>query len=212
MTPELFWTGLTAGAVLGATAGLSPGPLLTLVIRETLCGGVGAGARVALSPLLTDLPIIALCVAALGAAARAQPLLGVAALAGGVFLLHMARETWRSGPPDPDAAPGPARSLARGVVANVLSPHPYLFWMGVGGPLLVRSWAEDRAAPLVFLAGFYALLVGSKLGVAVLVARSRAALAGRGYRLALRLLAVALVLFAALLLRDGWRLLAPDAA
>jgi threonine/homoserine/homoserine lactone efflux protein len=118
----------------------------------------------------------------------------------------MARETWRSGPPDLDAPPGPSRSLARGVVTNLLSPHPYLFWMAVGGPMLVRSWAEDHGAPFVFLAGFYVLLVGSKLGVAVLVGvrarRSRA-----GYAWWLRALAVALVVFAALLLRDGWRLL-----
>jgi threonine/homoserine/homoserine lactone efflux protein len=207
-----YWTGFLAGAVLGATAGLSPGPLLTLVIRETLCGGVAAGARVAASPLLTDLPIIALCVAALGAASRVEPLLGAVALGGSAFLLHMARETWRSGPPDLDAPPGPSRSLARGVVTNLLSPHPYLFWMAVGGPMLVRSWAEDHGAPFVFLAGFYVLLVGSKLGVAVLVGRSRAALTGGAYRVVLRALAVALVVFAALLLRDGWRLLAPGAA
>jgi len=212
MQTHHHWAGFLAGAVLGATAGLSPGPLLTLVIRETLRSGVGAGARVAASPLLTDLPIIALCVAALGAAARVEPLLGAVALAGSIFLLHMARETWRSGPPDLDARPGPARSLARGVVTNVLSPHPYLFWMAVGGPMLVQAWARDHAAPFVFLAGFYLALVGSKLGVAVLVGRSRTVLSGRGYRLVLRVLAVALAAFAVLLLRDGWRLLAPDAA
>ena len=206
------WTGLLAGAVLGTTAGLSPGPLLTLVIRETLRSGVGAGARVAASPLLTDLPIIALCVAALGAAARVEPLLGAVALAGSAFLLHMARDTWRSGPPALDAPPGPSRSLARGVLTNVLSPHPYLFWMAVGGPMLVQAWARDRAAPFVFLTGFYVALVGSKLGVAVLVGRSRAALAGRAYRLVLRALAVALAGFAALLLRDGGRLLTPRGA
>ena len=49
---------LTVGILLGLSAGIAPGPLLTLVVSETLSGGVGAGVRVALSPLLSDLPII----------------------------------------------------------------------------------------------------------------------------------------------------------
>ncbi len=49
---------VTVGILLGLSAGVAPGPLLTLVVSETLSGGVGAGVRVALSPLLSDLPII----------------------------------------------------------------------------------------------------------------------------------------------------------
>ena len=34
-----------AGAILGVVEGVKPGPLLTMVIRETLSGGLRAGVR-----------------------------------------------------------------------------------------------------------------------------------------------------------------------
>ena len=49
---------LTMGAFLGLTAGLSPGPLLTLVITETLKHSRAAGIKIAVAPLITDVPII----------------------------------------------------------------------------------------------------------------------------------------------------------
>ena len=52
-------TYLLTGLTLGFAAGISPGPLMTLVITRTLERGLGAGLRVAVAPLLTDLPIIA---------------------------------------------------------------------------------------------------------------------------------------------------------
>ncbi|NCD26558.1 MAG: hypothetical protein EOL86_13335, partial [Deltaproteobacteria bacterium] len=49
-----------SGLVLGLSAGLSPGPLLTLMLSETLRHGVRAGLLVAVAPLISDLPIIIL--------------------------------------------------------------------------------------------------------------------------------------------------------
>lgn len=49
---------LLTGVLLGLSSGLAPGPLLALVASETLRHGVRAGVRVALAPLITDLPII----------------------------------------------------------------------------------------------------------------------------------------------------------
>jgi threonine/homoserine/homoserine lactone efflux protein len=51
---DIFATGI----VLGLSAGLSPGPLMTLVVAESLKGGASAGIRIALAPLVTDAPII----------------------------------------------------------------------------------------------------------------------------------------------------------
>ena len=38
-------------------------------------------------------------------------------------------------------SPAP-RSLTKGVMVNFLSPHPYIFWLTVGGPMTTRAWAE----------------------------------------------------------------------
>lgn len=201
-------TSFVSGCVLGATAGFSPGPLLTLVISETLTGGTRAGMRVACAPLITDLPIIALCVGALATVAGSTAILGAVSLGGAAFLLFLARQTWHARPPALDGPPVRSRSLLKGIATNLLSPHPYLFWIAVGAPILVQGWQNGPAAPALFLAGFYLALIGAKLGVAALVGRSRSFLAGRAYRALLRSLAVALAVFAAFFVRDGLLLLA----
>ena len=56
---------LVVALTLGLAAGVSPGPLLALVVSATLERGFGAGLRVASAPLVTDLPIILACVSVL---------------------------------------------------------------------------------------------------------------------------------------------------
>lgn len=48
---------LISGIVFGLAAGVAPGPLLALVFSETLKYGKKEGVTVAISPLITDLPI-----------------------------------------------------------------------------------------------------------------------------------------------------------
>jgi threonine/homoserine/homoserine lactone efflux protein len=59
-------TALASGAFLGLSCGLAPGPLLALVVAQTLRHGPREGCKIALTPLVTDAPIIvvALVVAA----------------------------------------------------------------------------------------------------------------------------------------------------
>ena len=64
-----------------------------------------------------------------------------------------------------------ARDLRRAVLVNVLSPHPWIFWATVGGPLLVE--AGSAAAAAAFVAGFYVTLVGAKVAVAAIVEAGR---------------------------------------
>lgn len=46
------------GAIFGFIAGISPGPLLTLVITETITHNKSEGIKIAIAPLITDLPIL----------------------------------------------------------------------------------------------------------------------------------------------------------
>lgn len=180
---------LALGLSLGLGAGVAPGPLLAVVIRATLEGGFAAGARVAMGPFLTDVPIIAF--AALLAAALPEEALAVLGIAGGAFLVWLGVEALRedvapiaTAGGEPGASAGAAGSLRRGALVNLLNPHPWVFWIAVGVPILGDGSTTEAA---VFLVAFYAMLVGSKLVVAALLAAGRERLLrGRGYRLALR--------------------------
>jgi threonine/homoserine/homoserine lactone efflux protein len=197
---------LLSGLLLGLYAGLSPGPLMALLLTQTLRHGPREGCKVALVPLLTDLPIILVAVALASKLSELQPLLGMLSIAGGAFVMYLAYDAWRPARLDTDVAPTQPRSWFKGILTNVLSPHPWLFWMTVGAASLAKALAVGRHAAVAFLALFYGLLVGSKLVMALLAGRSRRFLAGRPYRIINRALGVLLAAFAALLIREGIRL------
>ncbi len=198
---------LSAGILLGLSAGLAPGPMLTLVVSQALRHGVGAGVRVAFAPLVTDLPIVVLSLAVLAQLAGFQRVLGAISLVGAAVVLYMAYENLRAAPPDVDASDRPARSLSRGVAVNFLNPHPYLFWLTVGAPMLVEGWGRSAAAAVAFVVGFYVCLVGTKVLVAVLAGRTRHALSAAVHTRIMRVLGILLLLFAALMLHEALGLL-----
>lgn len=195
---------LLSGLLLGLSAGLSPGPLLMLTIAETLRHGQGAGVRVALAPLLTDLPIVSALLWLLGSLQAPWLLPGIGLL-GGLYVLHLGVATWRGAAQPPRFAQGqgaPA-SLGRGLLANALSPHPYIFWASVGGPLVLRLADQSLAAAGLFVVCFYGCLVGAKVAVAVLLGRFRGLFTGRAYVGTLRLLGLLLMSLALLLAADS---------
>jgi len=201
-------TALASGILLGFSAGLSPGPMLALVLAQTLRHGSREGCKIALTPLVTDAPIILVTLLLASKLAQLRPLLGMVSIAGAIFVLYLA---WESYDPVRREAEAPAerpRSWFKGIVTNLLNPHPWIFWLTVGAAILARAVAQGWYVAAAFLFGFYLLLVGAKVMVALLAGRSRDLLAGRFYRVAMRVLAVMLALFALLLLREGLKYLA----
>jgi threonine/homoserine/homoserine lactone efflux protein len=196
-------TALTAAIILGLSGGLLPGPLLTAVLTQTLRHGATEGIKTAFAPLLTDGPIILLLVLFLGRVAHLRPLVAAIGLLGAMYLLMMARESWTSRPPDPSVVTSAPRSLVRGALVNFTNPNVYIFWLTVGVPTLTKAWAATPFAAMTFIVVFFACLIGSKIAIVLVVARSRERLAGRWYGVSMRVLAVMLVVYAALMARDA---------
>lgn len=198
---------LFMGLVLGLSAGLAPGPLLTLVVSETLRYHVGAGIRVALAPLISDLPIVVVSVGLLSTMAGFEAVIGAISLMGGVVVFRMGVHGLKTRALVIEPEMSGRNALVKGVLVNVLSPHPYLFWISVGAPLVHRAMVVSLAAAMAFIAGFYLFLVGSKVVVALAVGRSRTVIKGRAYVLIMRGLGLALCLLALMLVKDGLALL-----
>jgi len=202
-------TYMMAGLVLGLSAGFAPGPMLTLVLSETLRHGARSGLQVALSPIFTDAPIIIMTLLVVSQLADVEPVLGGISLLGAAVLLWMGYDSWQTQPVQldrQDLSKGHA-SLRKGMLVNLLNPHPYLFWFTVGAPLLVRAWQSSLGAVAAFLLCFYGLLVGSKVLLALLVGRYRHFLSSAWYLNTMRVLGVVLWGFAALLAWEGLALL-----
>ena len=190
------WDAFVSGAALGLSAGWSPGPLLTLVITETLRSGIVAGLRLAAAPLITDAPIILVALILMPHLNALPTLMGLVTLAGAAFITWMAIESLRFKEETQDL-PRPPASIWRGVIANALNPSPYLFWFTVGGALVLRTADKNPRAAVVFILVFYTCLVGSKMVLAFTVGRYRRFLTSRLYVWTLRLLGSVLLVFAA---------------
>ena len=201
-------TALASGAFLGLSCGLAPGPLLALVVAQTLRHGPREGCKIALTPLVTDAPIIVVALVVAAKLAELRPLLGIVSFAGGAFVLYLAWDSFRPVRPGAEAPAERPRSWFKGIFTNLLSPHPWLFWLTVGAAILAKAIAQSWLVAVAFLFGFYLLLVGSKVLVALMAGRSRDLLAGRPYRVVMRVLVVLLGVFALLLFREGLKLLA----
>ena len=197
---------LVTGTVLGLSAGLIPGPLFTFLISQTLKYNAKEGLKVALSPLVTDLPVILIALFALHRLSEFETVLSAICFLGGSFLLYLSYETFRVNPFNVTLEDVKPRSLLRGVMVNALNPHPYLFWFSVGAPLVIKAQRQSPWGGAAFIVTFYMLLIGSKIGLALVVGKSRTFLAGNVYIYTMRTLGAALFVLALLLFRDGLRL------
>ena len=198
---------LTTGIILGLSAGFAPGPLLALVISETLQHDMKAGVKVALAPILTDLPIIIFTLFIMAELSRFHLILGGISIIGACFIFYLGMKNikTRGVAIAQDSISG--RSLQKGILVNALSPHPYLFWFSVGGPIIIKAMKVGQPAAILFIGSFYVLLVGAKIFLAVVVSRSCSFLLGNKYIFTMRLLGFILIILAVFLLRDGLHLL-----
>lgn len=163
-----MWIYLLQGIGYGFAAASQPGPFQTYLISQTLTRGWKRTLPAALAPLLSDGPIILICILVLSQVPDwFQRILYVA---GGFFILYLsygAFNAWRNFDVNlSQPVNSGSQSFLKAVLVNGLSPVPYIYWTLVTGPILVRGWREATVNGIGFLAGFYATLV---LGLATII-------------------------------------------
>ncbi len=197
------FTFLISGIIFGLTLGMSPGPLLTLVISETLKHDKKEGIKIAVAPILTDLPIVLITLLILSKLTNFDPILGSISIFGAIFIGYLAYENISIKKIELDVSEAKPQSLKKGVIANFLNPHPYVFWFIIGAPTVLRAWGVSLFSAILFILGFYIFLVGSKISIAVIVEKSRSFLKSNIYVYTIRLLGIVLLIFSLMFLIDG---------
>jgi threonine/homoserine/homoserine lactone efflux protein len=198
---------LSAGILLGLAAGFTPGPLLVLVISETLKHTIKAGIKVSIAPLITDVPIIIVSLLVLNRLANFKVILGCISIFGGLFILYLGYECLKAIGVELNLASHSSNSFRKGVITNALNPHPYIFYMTVGAPIIFKSINQNILFTALFVGSFMLFLVGSKIVLAMVVERSRSFLQGSVYIWVMRILGILLLFFSIVLFKDGFRLL-----
>jgi threonine/homoserine/homoserine lactone efflux protein len=205
MTGELFY--IVSGTVFGLSGGLTPGPLLTLVLAQSLRHGASEGIKVAVAPLLTDLPIVVTALFLVSKFSDVDIIIGLISLVGAIFLVYLGYHTITFRGTSVDFDKVKPQSFKKGILANVLNPNPYIFWMGIGAPTVIKASETGYLGAIGFIVALYFWLVGSKIAVAVLVSRSRNLLNNKVYILVVRFLGIILFIYAAVFISDAFRLL-----
>ena len=166
---------IAQGLGYGFAAAVQPGPFQTYVLSQALNRGWRRALPMALATLLSDAPIITLMLLVLSQVPDwLQRFLYIAS---GLFILTLAWgafKAWRAF--DTDAAletSPPQQGLLKATLMNMLSPGPYIFWSLVTGPILLEGWREAPALGIGFLAGFYAAMIASMVGLILIFGLAR---------------------------------------
>ncbi len=189
-----MWIYLLPGIGYGLAAASHPGPLQTYIISQTLTRGWKRPLPAALAPLISDGPIILLCVLVLSQVPGWMQ--RVLYIAGGLFILYLAYVTYKAWKIfDAQAAVSIAQqSVLKSALMNALSPGPYIFWTLITGPILLRGWHETPVNGIGFLAGFYVTVISS-LAAVILVFGTAARLGPKINRALLGISAIVLFCF-----------------
>jgi threonine/homoserine/homoserine lactone efflux protein len=158
---------VSQGVSIAFAAGAQPGPFTSFLIGRTLAQGWRKSIILALTPLVTDLPIVLVVLVILK---QFPPeLIRIIQLVGGLYLLWIAYGSWRqfragnaSFKADESAPDGisPTRTLFQGAVMAWVSPGPYIFWATINGPLLIQGLNQSVFMGLAFLLAFYGTFIG----------------------------------------------------
>ena len=155
-----MWIYILQGIGFGVAAASQPGPFQTYLISQSLINGWRRTLPAALAPLVSDGPIIALCMLVLSQVpvGMEKALYAVS----GMFILYLAfgsYASWRGNTMTVTAENTTRQSVWKAALMNSLSPGPYIFWTLVTGPILVSGWRESPVNGIGFLAGFYVTIV-----------------------------------------------------
>jgi len=156
-----MWFYIIQGIGFGFAAAAQPGPLQTYIISQAVTKGWQKSLPAAFAPLVSDGPIIALCLLVL----RQLPdsFKHFLYIAGGLFILYLAYSAYRSWRDFdlqlsiPEA--GAQQSVLKAALVNLLAPGAYIFWSLVTGPILVAGWREMPIFGIAFIFGFYITFV-----------------------------------------------------
>jgi threonine/homoserine/homoserine lactone efflux protein len=163
---------LQVGVVLGLSAAAAPGPFQAWLVSRATRAGPARALPLALVPLASDPPIIAVVLAVL--VHLPVQAMGVVRAAGAVVMLGIALLTLRGAAlaapvtagAEATAAAEPGRGFLQAALVNASNPNVWLFWGALGGATLAEAWRAGPAHAALFLAAFYACITA---GNAVLI-------------------------------------------
>ena len=194
--------------LLGLHAGVTPGPVTTMIITQSLLHGRRAGAKLSLVPILTDLPVVGIVIPTfyyltLGL----DGVIAVISLVGACLLCWLGYESLSVTAVRYQQNDLPTISLSRAIGINFFNPNLYLYWLTICGPLCVSALRISFTTMFLFIGVFYVSITSAKLILALALGSVRQSLNWQIIIWINRLLGVAMLGFAASFFWKGCKIL-----
>ena len=151
-TTGLFLAAAALGSGIGFQGSVSPGPLQTLLISETLSNGVRSSWRAAFAPVMSD--PIALTLALSLVMIAPDWAIALIAFGGAAMLSWLAWGELKATAEDFELHRKPRRSLFQIWCVNITNPNLWIYSFTVNSLIIRNFWEKGGAV----LAGFYLLV------------------------------------------------------
>ena len=156
-----MFSSLLIGAGFAFAAAIQPGPLQAFLLNSVAQRGWRRTLPAALSPLLSDWPIVLTTLLIL--TRLPETVNRVLQAAGGVLLLYLAWTSYREwrqpiAVESNDNSPAP-RTLLQAAGVNLLNPNPWLGWSLVMGPAFMSALHQGVGNAAALLIAFYTTMV-----------------------------------------------------
>ena len=186
-----------AGFIFGVAAGLSPGPLMALLVSETLKGHKKNGILVSISPIITDIPVLLISLSILNRIKEIEHLLTGVYFVGALFLFYLGYKNIKIKKLRIDT--DLTGSLKKGIILNILNPYTYLFWFFIGAPYVSNA---GLFGGFLFATFFFIGITGSMMMIAIFTQKLKKFIESRYYIYLLRFIGVLFFVFGFILLED----------
>jgi len=194
---------------LGLLLNAAPGPVFAETVRRGVGGGFRAALAVQVGSIAGDAAWAIVGLVSIGLLLQLDALRVPIGVAGSIYLLWLAVDSWRSAehefslaePTDADHREG----LVAGLLLSLMNPQHLAYWAAIGSALGSLGVTRPTFAHYaVFFAGFLASSVVWAFVMSALVDRLFRRLGARWARLTYRACAVALLALAIAMARELW--------
>ncbi len=150
--------------IVGLTGALAPGPTLVATINASMAGGWTIGPRVTFGHMLSELIVVILIVAGLGTVAlqyttAVAVIGGVALILFGLFTVAGSRQVSLAGSEGRESVIIKNPYFA-GFMTSVANPYFWIWWLTVGGAMVIAGLAGGLFLACVFMAGHWCADLG----------------------------------------------------
>jgi threonine/homoserine/homoserine lactone efflux protein len=187
--------------VVGLTGALAPGPTLVATINASVAGGWTVGPRVTFGHMLSELIIVILIIAGLSTVAlryttAVAVIGGVALIAFGLLTFIGSRQVSLAGSRSPETTATSSPFFA-GFVTSVANPYFWIWWLTVGGAMVIAGLAGGIFLACVFMAGHWCADLGWYTVVSTGIARGKTIFTDTAYRGIMTACGIFLIIFGA---------------